>query len=471
MLKKIFTHSFLYAIGPQIPRIASIFILPLTTAYLTPKDYGISALLMAYTGGISALKDLGIIILLVNYFYQRKLKWKLLWRRIYGYILLWSPIYLLIQSIVIYLALPNDEIGNLYTIIIIYSITNLIFDYPILFASRYLQFSQRPLPIALITALVGLVAIILNYITIVKFKMGYMGWIVSSFIASFISFVFYGYYTFINLRLWPVFKVQFNHIKKILKISLPIIPHNYSSYLLNTSDRLILDLYNINVTQLGKYNLAYSFGSYFEVFTTAVGMAVSPMYAQIFSNYSNNKNEVIKKFTYLLQLIFLTIGFLASIWINEIFNFLIKNNELKEAYIYVPIILMSFVAKPFYWSSINLLIFHAQTKKLWKITFVGGILNILLNLLFIPIGGIWAAVINTFITNTFINFIGGSLKDVKKLGHTNFNEIIWIGILLLLTFISIFIIKLSILYKLIISFTLVTIFSFKIIKLKNKITF
>lgn len=462
MLKKIFTHSFLYAIGPQIPRIASIFILPLTTAYLTPKDYGISALLMAYTGAISALKDLGIIILLVNYFYQRKLKWKLLWRRIYGYILLWSPIYLLIQSIIIYLALPNDEIGNLSAIIIIYSISNLIFDYPILFASRYLQFSQKPLPIALITALVGLVAIILNYITIVKFKMGYMGWIVSSFIASFISFVFYGYYTFINLRLWPVFKVQFNHIKKILKISLPIIPHNYSSYLLNTSDRLILDLYNINITQLGKYNLAYSFGSYFEVFTTAVGMAVGPIYAQIFSNNSIDKNEIIKKFTYLLQYIFIAIAFLASLWIYEIFNLLISSQDLKEAYLYCPILIMSFAAKPFYWSSINLLIYHTKTNKLWRITFIGGVINILLNIILIPIFGIWAAVINTFITNMFINFIGGQLKEVKQLGRKNYNESLWVILIIVLTILSIIFIKQSILNKLIISFIFVIIITIKI---------
>ncbi|MFN4234161.1 MAG: lipopolysaccharide biosynthesis protein [Bacteroidia bacterium] len=462
MLKKLFTHSFLYAIGPQIPRLASIFILPLTTAYLTPKDYGISALLMAYTGAISALKDLGIVILLVNYFYQRKLKWVILWRRLYGYILLWTPFYLIIQSFIIYLALPSDEIDNFYIILLIYAITNLIFDYPILFASRYLQFSQRPLPIALITAIVGLVAVILNYITIVEYKMGYMGWIVSSFLASFISFIFYGYYTFIKLNLWPVFKIQIVHVKNLLKITIPVIPHNYSSYLLNTSDRLILNSYNVSITQIGKYNLAYSFASYFEVFTTAVGMAVSPMYSQMFSSNSENKNKSIKKFTYLLQYIFIAIAFLASLWIYEIFNLLISNQDLKEAYLYCPILIMSFAAKPFYWSSINLLIYHTKTNKLWRITFIGGIINILLNIILIPIFGVWAAVINTFITNMFINFIGGQLKEVKELGRKNYNDSLWVILIVILTILSIIFIKQSILNKLIISFIFVIITTIKI---------
>jgi len=452
MIKRILSHSFLYAIGPQVPRVASIFILPLTTAYLTAEDYGTSALLMAYTGAIAALKDLGVLVLLVNYFFQRKNTWHLLWRRLYGYIIAWSPFYLILQSLVIYAALPVSEIHNYWTIVFIYAFTNLIFDVPVLFGSRYLQLAQKPLPIAIASASVGLITILLNLLTIVYFKMGYMGWIVSTFCASFISFLYYSYFTFYKLKLFPLFKYQLKHLSSVLKISLPTVPHFYSSYLLNTSDRALMSFYQIPLQNIGKYNLAYSFGSYFEVFSTAVGMAVGPIYAKIFSLNSDERNEFAKHLTYLLQFIFTSIGFLFAIWMKEIFNLLISNTELKYSYTISVIIIMAYINKPFYWSSINLLIFKKATSKLWRITFVGSIISVLLNLFMIPFLGIIGSVISSFVSILFINFYGGFLKEVSKHGRASHNDKYWIIFTILMTFLAILVVEFDYIYKILISF-------------------
>ena len=451
MIKKIFTHSFLYAIGPQIPRIASIFILPLTTAYLTAEDYGTSALLMAYTGAIAAFKDLGVLVLLMNYFFQRPQKWQILWRRLYGYLILWSPFYLILVALVIYAALPSSALHYYPSILFIYAFTNLIFDIPILFGSRYFQFSQKPLPIAINTAFVGIIAVFLNLYTIVYLKMGFMGWIVSTFLASFISFLYYGYFVFITLKLFPIFKINIKHISSILKISLPTIPHNYSSYLLNTSDRAMLSFFNVPISTIGKYNLAYSFGSYFEVFSTAVGMAVGPFYAKIFSSNHSLKHQIAMHFTYLLQYAFLGLGFIVAIWLKEVFQILINNNELRYSYYISVIIIMAYTNKPFYWSSINLLIYQKSTTDLWKITFAGGIISIILNIVLIPFLSVWGAVISSFISLTYIGFYGGFIDKVKKLGRLNHREIYWISISCILTLIAYLIVDINFSYKIIIT--------------------
>jgi O-antigen/teichoic acid export membrane protein len=465
MIKKILSHSFLYAIGPQIPRVVSIFILPVTTAYLTSEDYGISALLMAYTGAIGALKDLGITVLLLNYFFQRKITWPLLWRRIYGYVITWSPIYLILQALVIYAALPHSQMHNYWTIVTLNSFSNLIFDIPIMFASRYLQFSQKPLPIAIATASVGVIAILLNLLTIVYFKLGYMGWIISTFCASFISFLFYSYFTFYRLKLFPIFKYQIKNIISLLKISLPTIPHNYSSYLLNTSDRALMNLYHVPIQHIGKYNLAYSFGNYFEVFSTAVGMAVGPLYAKIFSLNFEYKNKLAKEFTILLQYLFLLIGFICAIWMKEIFNLLISNDELRASYNIAVIIIMANITKPFYWSSINLLVYKKETKNLWKITFVGSIISVLLNLILIPFLGVLGSVIVAFVSILFINFYGGFLKSVKNLGRVDHKDKYVILITILITLIAIILVELNYIYKILISIVMIVIISY-LVKIK-----
>lgn len=433
MIKKIFSHSLLYAIGPQIPRVVSIFILPFTTKYLTPQDYGTSALITAYTAALTGIKDLGILVLLVNFFFQRTQTWKILWRKLYGYIVLWSPIFVLIQGLVIYLALPLSQLHHFVFVFLCYSIPVLLFDIPILFGSRYLQLSQKPLPIAVISAFSGLITLFANLITIVYFKMGYLGWILSTFIGLSFSFLCYAYFSIYKLRLFPIIRIQKQNLKNLLKVSLPTVPHNYSSYLLNTSDRAILSIYKTPIESIGIYNLAYSFGNYFEIFGNAVGMAVGPFYSKIYSSDYPDKNERIRTLTFFLQASFIFICALVALWIKEIFQLLISNNELKLAYSFSAIIILAYAYRPFYWSNINLLIFYKQTSALWKITFIGGLINVLLNLILIPLIGIWATTINTFISFLFIGFYGGFLKKTKDLGRTNFKEIYWIIILVLVT--------------------------------------
>lgn len=427
MFKKILSHSFLYAIGPQIPRLAGLFILPLLTQYLTPKDYGIHGILMAYTGLLSGIKDLGLLVLLVNYYFQRKKFWPLLWRKLYGYLVLWMPIYAIIQAIFIYWALPQSELHNFEVIYILSFINIIIFDIPILMAGRYLQFKQKPLFIAVVSAVTGMVGLMLNYYTIVILRMGYIGWIWATFIASFVMFASYFHLIFIKLKLYPLIKLNFKTLINDLKISTPTVPHNYSSYLLNTSDRFLLSRYNIPVDEIGKYNMAYTFGNYFDFLGTAVGMAVGPIYYKIFDINHRVKNLLAKTFTFLLQTVFILIGFVTALWIKEIMNFLISNNELKSSYIYAGIIIMAFVYRPFYWSNINLLIFHKKTHVLWKITLIGSLINVAINLIFIPLIGIWSAVWATFISMMFIGFAGGYYSEIKKIGRNKYKEIIWLS--------------------------------------------
>lgn len=433
MFKKIISHSFLYAIGPQIPRLAGLFILPLLTQYLTPADYGTHGILMAYTGLLSGIKDLGLLVLLVNYYFQRKIYWPLLWRKLYGYLILWTPIYAILQALFIYWALPQSELHN-FSIIYSLSLINLMFfDIPILMAGRYLQLSQKPLLMAIVNAITGIVGLLLNYYTIVILRMGYMGWIWATFIASLVMFASYFHLVFIKLKIYPIIKINFKTIINDLKISTPTIPHNYSSYLLNTSDRFLLSRYNISVDEIGKYNMAYTFGNYFDFLGTAVGMAVGPIYYKMFGLTHRVKNLIAKIFTFLLQTVFILVGFVTALWIKEIMNFLISNNELKTSFIYAGIIIMAFVYRPFYWSNINLLIFHKKTHLLWKITLIGSLINVSCNLILIPIAGIWSAVWATFISMMYIGFAGGFYSDVKTLGRKNYKEIRWFTFIILST--------------------------------------
>jgi O-antigen/teichoic acid export membrane protein len=249
-------------------------------------------------------------------------------------------------------------------------------------------------------------------------------------------FLFYVYPVYGKLGLWPILKFRKKFITPHLRVALPMIPHNYSSFLLNSSDRIVMDIYKIDIRRIGIYNISYQFGNYFEAIGDAIGMAVGPFYSKLYTEKKEKSLTDARALTFFLMGCFLVSTFLISLWLREIFLGLIKNEELRSAYDVGIIIIMGYAYRPMYWSAgIKLSIFE-DTAMLWRISFVAGILNLGLNLIFVPFYGIYAAAIITLISLLYIGFSGFFFKRYKKLGGPDHHPFKWIVGILLLTSIA-----------------------------------
>lgn len=414
-LRKLLSDSLIYSIGPQIPKIASIFVLPIITQHLSATDYGIAGLIATYTGLLSGIGDLGFSIIMVNSFYKYPNKWQFIWRQYHFYLSIWSIIFAFLQALLLYCTIPKEARSNTFEIITLLTIPVVFFNITTTFATRYYQFARKPMFVSLVSAFVGVLAIFLNLYTIAYLKMAYMGWLYSSFICSMITFLCYLYPVYFKYKLFPIFKFRIKFLVNNLKISLPLIPHNYSSYLLNSSDRMVMDYSNIPTKNIGEYNLAYTFGGYMEFFGNAVGMAIGPTYNKLYSKKHRESDRFVYIITEWLQFSFILACFMVSLWSKELFDFLISNKQLKTVYPLAIIIIMGYAYRPYYWSAINRLQFNQKTDQLWKISFIAGLLNIILNLIFIPIYGIYAAATTTFFSLLYIGFSGYFLQVFKEL--------------------------------------------------------
>jgi O-antigen/teichoic acid export membrane protein len=422
MVKKFFTNTLIFALGPQLPRVASFFVLPIITKDLTTTDYGVYGVVLAYTGLMDGIKDLGTSVNLSNLFYRHTHRWQMGWRQLHAYVSMWSFPFALIQSLLLYFFIPPEARDNAWRIIALCALPAFLFDPTIMFGSRYYQLAQRPFYMAMTSSIVGGVSIALNLITISYFKMGYMGWFVSTFFGTFISFLFYFFPLYFKYNLVPIIKIRLNFFRRQLKIALPMIPHNYSSYLLNTSDRLVMNVLGIKINQIGSYNIAYTFGNYADFAGTAVGMAVAPIYNKL---YSLKQEESVRLITFSLQFLFLTGSFLLFLWLKEIFTFLIRNPELQASYYLAIIVVMGYTYRPMYWTVINKLSFYEKTQYLWRISFVAGVINILLNFIFIPVYGFEVAAITSFVGLMYVGFSGFFLKAYRQMDNANYYPILW----------------------------------------------
>ena len=469
MLKKLFSHTAIYGLAPQITKIASFFSLPFITAELTELDYGVAGILAAYTSAISVLATLGLKVILVNSFFKSPGQYKWAWRQIYGFLTLWTFVYAVMLSILIYIVTPEEAFENRWTILLLNVGPLIFFGQTSAICTTYYQLKQKPFQIAIRSVIFGFLSIGLNILFIVKYKMGYMGWFWSAFIVGLLSNASYFYPLNYILKFKPIFNFKKRLIRNSLKVSLPMVPHYYSSYLLNSSDKMVMDVMNVSTGNIGKYNVAYTVGSVMNSLGTAGGLAIGPLLNKF---YKENKEEPAKNLVFILQISFFLITFGLCIWMKELFSFLIRNEELAKMYYLGIIIVMAYNYRPMYLGFSTKIMYNEKTNIMWRVTLGAGILNVILNLLLIPFLGFEVAAVTTFVAYIFMGYSGYYFNTFKKLNSAKYYPVVWMLITILLTILAYYAVELPILVKFAISLAMTCvaiIFIYRINKLLNEV--
>lgn len=451
MLKKLFKHTAIYGLAPQISKIAGIIALPVITKDLTDFDYGIWGVTLAYTGALEALRMVGMNVVLSNSFFRMPLQHKWLWRQIYGFLLLWSIPYTLLVAFLLWWVLPEQVGDNKMLYIALLVLSNGLFGPTSLLGGYYYQLRQRPAPIAIRTIIFGVLSVVLTVYTISYLKLGYMGWAWSFFIVGFLSNLSYWYPLNIKLKLKPILNFKWRLIKKSIKVGAPTIPHQYAGFLLDSSDKIVLDNLNVATGDLGKYSLASTFGGYFQAFINAANKAMTPL---MLGFYKEKKDEKARDLVFILQGFTLAGTFLFCIWSKEIFKLLIKNETLQAVYPLAIIIVMAFNYRPMYIGAMNKLFYLEKTKLLWRVSLIAGLSNLLLNFILVPIFGFEAAAYSTFISLMYMGFSGFFIKKIREVQQAKFYPLVWLFLIILSTSLAYYLVAFSILIKLVTTFCL-----------------
>ncbi|MEI7509380.1 MAG: oligosaccharide flippase family protein [Flavobacterium sp.] len=470
MLKKLFSHTLIYGFANQIPKIAGLFTLPFITKYLTEKDYGIFGLITSYIGAIEILSSLGLEIVLVNAFYKHPNWYIKVWREIYGFLMIWNVIFMFFKIIFLWLVMPIGVI-NVPLVIFLNIGAGLFFGPTAAIGFNFFLVNQKPLPIATRIIIFGILTVLLNVIFIAYLKLGYLGWFASAFIVSVLINASYIYPLMFTYKLRPLFKISNRRIKSYLKITLPTIPHYYSSFLLDTSDKIVMQRLSISINDIGKYNAAYTVGNFFNSIGMVSGFAIRPLMNECYKNKDENGA---RRLVFVLQTVFFITSFIISIWLKEIFQLLIKNKDLAATYPIGIIIVMAYNYRAMYYGSINKLFYLEKTSILWKITFFAGLTNVVMNFVLIPFFGYKVAAVTTFLSLMLMGYSGYFLNDFKKHTTINYYPLIWLFATVFLTIVCYFLKDILIIYKIvstIILFVLLIILSwFFLIKKKLILT-
>ena len=233
------------------------------------------------------------------------------------------------------------------------------------------------------------------------------------------------------------------YIKKYWKYSIlfaiPLVPHYLSQTILSQTDRIMIK-YMFDNTAVGIYSLAYQISMAFTLFNSAISNVLNPwIYKRIKSNNFIKFNEIIS----LLYRTLMILNLLLILFAPELVSFFAPSSYYK-AIGAIPAVTMSCVFMFLYGIFACFEFYFEKKKEIAIASVLGAILNVILNLIFIPRYGFIAASYTTlfcYVTYCLMHFIimkkickeNKLSKNILKSSQLVFESIIFVLIGLLVS--------------------------------------
>lgn len=180
--------------------------------------------------------------------------------------------------------------------------------------------------------------------------------------------------------------------KHALAFNIPLIPHYLSMSVLNGADRIMIAKL-VNESSAGIYSLAYSLSQIVTIFNVALLQTIEPW---LYKKIRDKKIEEIAKVAYPSFILIALVNFaLISIAPEAVAIF--APEEYYDAIWVIPPVAMSVFFMFSYTFFAVFEFYYEKTKLIAIATAVGAVLNIILNYIFIPIFGYYAAGYTTLI--------------------------------------------------------------------------
>ena len=391
ILKRFAGQSAVYAAGDVLARGLTFALLPLYTKFVTKAEFGLIGLAttLAMVLGIfltlSLHASVAILYTEAESEAERRRHWGSIW------------LFTLLTGFVLTLGL--DQFGEpLFRAIF----TQLPFEYvrlAIWYSFFFNTFSLLPQAVfrireqpiryvatTLLTAL--LTALVILYLVAVR-NQGALGYLRGQLGAAAVMALAY-VLLFARSVTWTL---DAKWLRQSLLLTLPLIPHSLSLWTLSVSDRIVLDRF-VSSEAIGVYYVAYQLSMGMAVATAAVNKAWLPLFVKAVKNEQERRHLPALTTYYAL---IISLGGLLLVALLPIFveTFL---PDYRSAVGITFWVVLGYTAHGLYYLPASYLMARKDTRWIPIATATSAAVNVSLNLLFVPIYGIFAAAVNTLVS-------------------------------------------------------------------------
>ena len=421
--KKLAKNAVIYSFFSLLQRGLGFFLLPVYTTVLAKDELGTISTATAIVAFFVILFGLSLRGAVPYYYYEYKDKKPHYLKKLYGtstlFILCFTSLGIisLLATREWFLDYLFENIAFMpYILLSLISIflQPLYFFYQSILKAKQEAKKASALDFAYFGIMVGLTLVL-----ILGFNLKAEGALIANAVASFFVFII----SIIGLNKEISWHFSTKILKKVLKYSLPLVPHNISGWAMNMMDKVLLNSMT-SLTLVGLFDVGSQIGKVVNMISLGVNSAYAPWFFDQVKNDPNSKTNIVTV-THKIVLFYVFIGVAIS-WIAPELLHIISKPEYYEAWTIVPLIATAFVINGFYFT-FSSVFFLEKTKHLFILTMIGAVANLILNLIMIPSYGILGAAIASILTKVFFTCL--TYWFSQRIYHLPYNTIYIISII------------------------------------------
>lgn len=383
--KKLIGNSVLFAIGNLGSKLINIILVPLYTYYLSTAQYGLVDVVQTTAKMLLPIISLSIYDGVLRFVMDQKEDRNAVFTNGIVITLLGSFVGIAFYPLINYFSVMDGLLGYMIIILILQAFQSLLAQFARAIGAIR-AFAINGLLMALVTGLT-------NILLLVKLEMGIDGYLISLIIANLFSIVFL--FIAVNAhRYIEIKKINKELLKNMLVYSLPLIPNAFMWWVINASNRYFI-LFFIGASANGLFAVANKIPTLLSVLNTIFFQAWQLSAIEEFGS-KEKSNFFTEVFTYFQM--FMLLGASAIIVVIKLAMQYFVAPEYYITWQYVPFLLLGVVFSSYSGFIGANYIAAKQTKGVFKTSIYGGVVNIIANVILIPLFGINGAGLATMLS-------------------------------------------------------------------------
>jgi O-antigen/teichoic acid export membrane protein len=415
MFTKIFKHGSAYLLVSLLTKATGFLLLPIITRYLSLSEYGLYTNIQSAQAIMYLFATLSLDAAYGRFVYDYNSSTKrlrLLTSTIFTVFILWNVVYLGIAGIAVYYLIDSWGYQELLIAFLLPFIT--LFQQFIALNTSLMQSRHETKKLLSITTVAFFVTQPIVLTMLLVFDMGINSFFIAQFLVAIVVMSVH-----INLMrqegLLKLFIFNKHTFKKVFKYALGYMPASFSGWIFLLSDRYIITYY-VSLSMAGKYSFLMQLTMIIQVIMQAIDTAYGPIFMALMKETTKENIEKIKSYftvmTFLLLFVYLGMVLFLPFLIDAFFP-----EQYKGDYLLISILSMGFVFLAVRKMFANVLVYYKKSFWISISGYIPAIVNLGLNLIFVPTYGMyaaaWATLASFFLYSVIVFFMAQKLQKFE----------------------------------------------------------
>jgi O-antigen/teichoic acid export membrane protein len=412
----VFQHGSGYFAVSMLTKATGFLLLPVITSYLSLDEYGLYANIQSAQNIMYLLATLGFDAAYSRFIYDYNSsgkRLKLLTSTVVTAYLYWNLFYLLLSGTAFYFLLASWGYKKLLLVLFLPFIT--IFQQFIVLNTSLMQSRHQTRKLLTISTTSFFISQGIMLTLLIKYSFGVESFFIAQFIVN-LAVMAIHLRMLINEGLVVLTRIRKALFTKLGKYALGYIPASFSGWIFSLSDRYIITYY-VSISMAGKYAFLMQFAILIQIIMQAVNTSYTPIFMRLMKDGSRESLRKIEAYYtvifYFLLLLFLGLSLFLPAVIENIFP-----EKYRGDYFLIPILSLSYVFLALRKMFANILVYHKKSLWISISGYIPAAVNLLLNFIFVPMYGMYAAAWSTFASFVLYGVI--VFLMAQKLQHLNF---------------------------------------------------